>query len=249
MRTQLGFAAAMLLAGSAAAQDWSGFYAGGLATYSFGDGDSDLSLGSNWVTIESAALRNGVTDFWSTNLQPDGWGVGLFAGYNKQYTSGLVLGAEVNYAYHDVTDRRLTGQTSVPGAPPSLTYAVGNEIEVENTFTARANIGWNFDPVLGYLVIGYTFADAKANAEVLSSGGYSKFGSGADWLGGLTYGAGAAVPLDEKWSLRVEYLRTDLGDMTFDTGYRAGSTFPGYSENVRQDLTLQTVQLGVSYKF
>jgi opacity protein-like surface antigen len=58
-----------------------------------------------------------------------------------------------------------------------------------------------------------------------------------------------AKPLDEKWSLRVEYLRTDLGDMTFDTGYRAGSTFPGYSENVRQDLTLQTVQLGVSYKF
>ena len=250
MKKTIGVVVSALLSGAAFAQDWSGFYVGGQTGYSFGDGGSIVSLGDQWSS-ESAALRSGVTDLWSTNLEPEGWGVGVHAGYNHQLPSGLVLGAEVSYSFNDIDASRTTPQTVATSTAPGLTYAVGNSVEVEESITARANIGWDLGHMLGYVVLGYTWADTTAGAEVLSSGGYSKQGFGSDWLSGVTYGLGGAVPVADRWTLRLEYLRTNFDDVRFNTAYRAGSTFtsPVYSETFTQDLELDTVQLAVSYRF
>jgi opacity protein-like surface antigen len=239
-----------LVSGTASAQDWTGFYIGGQANYSFGDSASAVALGDNWNS-ESAALRSGVTDLWSTGLEPSGWGVGIHAGYNHQLPSGLVLGAELGYSFNDIEDSRATPQTVATSTLPGLTYAVGNSVEVEGTVTARTNIGWSFSNMLGYAVLGYSWADMAGGAEILSNGGYSKQGVESDWVGGFTYGLGGAIPVAERWTLRLEYLRTDFDDVQFATAYRAGSTFtsPVYSETITQDLEVDTVQVGISYRF
>lgn len=48
-----------------------------------------------------------------------------------------------------------------------------------------------------------------------------------------------------------EYLYTDLGSETKTSSYLPGSTFlsPAYSEAISNDLTFNTVRLGVNYKF
>lgn len=250
MKTKILAAAAatVVLAGPAFAQNWSGFHAGVSGSYHSGSSDADLALGGAW-SIESAALRNGVTDLWSTELDPSGTSFGIYAGYNRQFTGGFVLGGEVGYAWYGVDDSRLTGQTAIPGVSP--TYAVGNAVDVESALTARANLGWDFGAFLGYAILGYTWADVSATAEVLSSGGYSKLGVASENLGGVTYGLGATVPIEGRWYVRLEYTRTDFEDFTFDTAYRAGSTFtsPVYSETFTQDLVLDTVSVGVGFRF
>lgn len=250
MHKTLSVVASVLLSSAAVAQDWTGFYVGGQTGYSFGDGGSNVSLGGAWGT-ESAALQSGATDLYSTNLEPEGWGVGVHAGYNHQLPSGLVLGGEVSYNFNDIDASRSTPQTVATSTFPSLTYAVGNSVEVEESVTARANIGWSFSHMLGYVALGYTWADTTAGAEVLSNGGYSKQGSGSDWVSGFTYGIGGAVPVADRWTLRLEYLRTNFDDLQFNTAYRAGSTFtsPVYTETYTQDLELDTVQIGLSYRF
>jgi outer membrane immunogenic protein len=249
IKVTLSVVASVLLSGVAVAQDWTGFYVGGQTGYSFGDGGSNVALGGAWG-VESASLQSGATDLYSANLEPEGWGVGVHAGYNHQFPSGLVLGGEVSYTFNDIDASRATPQTVATSVVPALTYAVGNSVEVEQSVTARTNIGWSFTDMLGYVVIGYTWADTTAGAEVLSNGGYSKQGSGSEWLQGFTYGLGGAVPVADRWTLRVEYLRTNFDDLQFNTAYRPGSTFtsPVYTETYTQDLEIDTVQIGLSYR-
>ena len=53
--------------------------------------------------------------------------------------------------------------------------------------------------------------------------------------------------------MKLEYLYTDLGNISYATAYLPGSTFapPGfnYAERITQDLTFHTVRVGLNYKF
>lgn len=66
------------------ATDWGGFYVGAMGAYLFGDTDD--------LTVTPTA-----TDTF------DGYGGGLFAGYNFQTGSGVVLGAEVAGSFGNMT--------------------------------------------------------------------------------------------------------------------------------------------------
>lgn len=250
LKTSL-FALAAALAGSnAAAQEWSGVYVGGHVATSTGESSSNVALGGQWG-IESAALRTGVTNLWSTQLDPEGFSYGLQAGLNHEFSGGFVLGGELSYSVADIDDRRALPLTATSfGANP--TYAPVNSVEVESLWGARALIGYNFNPVLAYVTVGYASADITARAEIVSNGGYSKAGEGSDSVDGVSYGVGAAFRLGASpWSVRVEYSRTDLSDITFATAYRPGSTFttPAYTETFTQDLSLDTFQVGVNFHF
>jgi outer membrane immunogenic protein len=53
--------------------------------------------------------------------------------------------------------------------------------------------------------------------------------------------------------VKLEYLYTDLGSISYNSTYIPGSTFapPGfnYRENISQDFTFHTVRVGLNYKF
>ncbi|MGH6949637.1 MAG: outer membrane protein [Vitreimonas sp.] len=225
-----------------------GFYAGGSLGHASGESEASVALGGQW-SIETQALRDGVTDFWSATLEPEGWSYGVQAGYNREFASAFTIGGEIGYAIFDADDGRLTGQEVATSTAPALTYQVGNSVEIDSVLAARANIGYDFEPVLAYVTLGYSWADVSVGAETLSNGGYSKIGGASDTVGGFTYGLGAAMRLGGPWSARLEYTHTEFDDVGFETVYRPGSTFPGYVETFSQDLTLDVVSAGVNFHF
>ena len=103
--------------------------------------------------------------------------------------------------------------------------------------------------VLGLL--GKVQVDATAYAAVESNGGYLKLGRGSDTLEGTEWGVGYEFDLGNQWSLRGEYLLTELDRLRYDTQYVPGSTFtdPAYLESVRQDADFNTFRLALNYRF
>lgn len=249
LKTSLLAAAAVLTAGSASAQEWNGFYVGGNISTSSGESSSDVVTGGQW-SVENAALRNGFEDLVSASLDPEGTGFGVQAGYNWTVTDHIVVGVEASYAQLGVDDDRTLGQTATPFGP-TPTYAPVNRIEAEGQFNIRGSLGYDFNPLLAYVTVGYSSADATASTEVLGSNGYSKAGEASDWVQGFSYGIGAAMRFGGPWSARLEYSHTEYDDMTYDTAYRAGSSFtsPAYTETVTQSLELDTIQVGVNFHF
>lgn len=242
--------ASVAVAAPAAAQDWSGPYAGAGVTFGSGQSDANVTLGGQW-SAETAALRSGVTSNWSPELEPDGVGGGLFAGYNWQTAGGFVFGGELSYDFVNVEADRATGQIPATSTFPALTYNFQNSVEVSGMVSARANVGFAFDRVLVYGTLGIAAADATFAAEILSNGGYSKAGETSDWANGPAYGLGAAFQASPNWFVSGQWMRADLGEQTFTTVYRPGSTFttPAYTETFTQDLTLDVFRLGVGFRF
>ena len=232
-----------------ATEDWSGGYVGVDAGYAKGDSSANVALSDRW-TVESAGLRSDVTRLWSTDLEPDGGSFGVHGGYNHQFANRFVLGGELSYDFMSLSASRALPQT-VATSTPSITYAPSNSVDVNGAVTARARLGYAFEKFLGYVSIGYTSADVEVGAAILSNGGYSKAGSKSEQVSGVSYGLGAEYRLSGPWSVRGEYQRVDLDDVTFATAYRPGSTFvtPAYTETFTQDLSLDSFKIGVSYNF
>jgi outer membrane immunogenic protein len=232
-----------------AAEDWSGPYVGGSVGYSTGDSQSSTALGGAWST-ESAGLRTDFTNIMNASLEPDGGTYGLYAGFDVPLSTHWVLGGEVSYDGANTSARRAPGPQA-SATFPSLTYAPVNTVDVSGMFSARARLGYAFENTLAYATVGYASADAEMSTAVLSSGNYSKRGVKSDWLNGVSYGAGLEFRMGPNWSFRGEYQRVDLGDLTYTTDYRPGSSFvsPAYTETVTQDLTLNSFKLGASFHF
>lgn len=248
LKTSLLAAAAVLSAGSASAQDWSGFYVGGSVSSNSGESEADVVAGGQWAS-ESAGLRTGFEDLMSTTLDPEGTGFGVQAGYNWQ-TDHIVFGVEASYAQLGADDDRVLPQTATSFGP-TPTYAPVNRIEADGQFNVRGSLGYDFNPLLAYVTVGYSNVEATGTTEVISSGGYSKAGEESDWLGGWSYGVGAAMRFGGPWSVRLEYSHTEYDDLSYTTAYRPGSTFvtPAYTETVTQSLELDSIQLGVNFHF
>jgi len=244
-------AASCLLSTSALAAngDWSGWYVGGHAGHGSGDSDARVSLGGAWSS-ESQALRDDVSNGWSTGLDPSGSAFGLQFGMLHQFPSGFVLGAELDYSAMGLDDDRRTGPTPT-AAFPTLTYDYGNSVEVDSKYSLRARFGYASGRHLFYLTGGWARADVDAVASVASNGNYLKRGAFSDTLDGTEVGAGYEFDFGNQWSMRAEYLRTDVDDFRFDTVYEAGSAFvsPAYTESFRQDLDFDVIRLGLSYRF
>lgn len=252
MRKHIPLIALLCLASPAAMAangDWTGWHVGGHAGHASGDSRADVSLGGEW-SIETQGLRDDVSSAWSTDLDPDGSAFGLLFGYDHQFASGFVLGAELDYASLDISDSRATGLQPAPSVP-TLSYDFANTIELDDKWTLRARFGYASGRHLFFASAGWVQVDASASASVASNGGYLKLGSQSDTLDGFEWGLGYAFDFGNQWSLRGEYLMTDLDDLRYDTDYLPGSTFtsPAYLESVRQDVDFDTFRISLDYRF
>lgn len=242
---------ASLLSTSAMAADgdWTGWYIGGGFGKADGSSDSNVTLGGAWST-ESQPLRDHVVSQMSNDIDPDGSAYDLHFGYDHQFDGGFVLGGEFDYSKLNLDDAELIGP--VPTVPfPSLSYTTVNGIEVDNSLSLRAKAGFGSGRHLFYATAGYTRVDVEAEAGIVSNGNYLKYGQKSDTLDGTQIGLGYEFSFGNQWSARIEYLRTNLDDMDYDTAYLPGSSFvtPAYSESIDQDLDYDTFRVGVNYRF
>lgn len=249
-RLSLFISTCLLASGACAANgDWTGWHAGAHVGRASGDADAAVSLGGQW-SVESQALRDDVTANWSTGLDASGSMQGVQFGYDHQFASGFVLGAEAAWSRLNVDESRQTGPQ--PTAPfPSLTYDFGNRIELDNQSSLRLRLGYAHGAHLFYALGGATRVDATATASVVSNGNYLKLGRASETLDGSEWGLGYAFAFGNGWALRAEYTQVDLDDFSFDTDYLPGSSFtsPAYTESVRQQVDFDTFAIGIEYRF
>jgi opacity protein-like surface antigen len=244
-------AASCLLSTSALAADgdWSGWYVGVHAGHGSGDADARATLGGTWSS-ESQDLQDYVTDTWSTGFDPSDSTYGLYVGMLHQFANGFVLGGELDHSQLHFEESRATGPVPTPPFP-SLTYDFGNAIDVESKMSLRARFGYASGQHLFYLTGGWARVEADALATVESNGNYLKRGVASETLDGTEIGAGYEYDFGNQWTLRAEYIRTDVDDFRFDTAYVAGSSFvdPAYTESFRQSLDFDAFRIGLSYRF
>jgi len=233
----------------AAGGDWTGWYVGGNVGHGSGESDTNVTLGGQW-SAESAALRGEVVQQMSQELDPSGSAYGLQFGYNHEFASGFVLGAELDYTALNIDDSVTVGPRATT-AFPSLSYTTVNGVEANDMISLRGKIGYAADRHLFYATAGWAQVDVDMAAGIVSNGGYAKLGGDSDRIDGTQYGLGYEFDFGNQWSARIEYLRTNLDDIRYTTAYLPGSTFvtPAYTETVNQDLDFDTVRIGVNFRF
>ncbi len=170
------------------------------------------------------------TSDWSSatttaSLDPQGALVGATLGYNWQ-TGAWVLGAEA-----DADAAWINASTS--GGSGLCAGSLG--CETHNTFlgTARARVGYAFDRLMPYVTGGGAFGTVKMSPN--TGGGETAFQFG--W----TAGAGLEYAYKGPWSVKLEYLYTDLGTATCGASTCGTDTDVSYKTNV--------VRAGLNYRF
>jgi outer membrane immunogenic protein len=178
--------------------DWTGFYAG-------------LNSGYGWMDADSVVGQ----------IDPQGWVVGVHAGYNYNLDS-LVLGVEGDIHW-----------TGMQGSATSLlgTTATG---KIDYFGTVRGRVGLDLDRLMPYVTAGLAYGQGTSTSTF--GGGFTS----SVFTTGWTAGAGVEHAMTDNVLLRGELLYVDYGDETFFTGTAIQETI-----NVR----FVTTRLGLSYKF
>lgn len=169
--------------------------------------------------------------------QPNGFFGGGQAGFNYQFDNRLVLGIEADASFGD----QKTGYTARFG-DDDVAMQFGHDFEIQSFGTVRGRAGYAFDRLLPYVTGGLGWARAEMTFRNNLTVGDTVFldQTVADrrTFTGWTLGAGLEYAVTYNITAKAEYLYSDLGTGDFDLG-----------TPVTTDLSLQTVKLGLNYKF
>lgn len=199
--------------------DWSGLYAG-----------LHIGLGSGVMAEQAAQVQ-------ASNGALAALG-GLGADESGYEPSGLLAGAQMGGMFQtgmfvlgiqgDVSWANLEGGYIDLSSPPADDDVA--TIGWLGNLTGRAGVA--FDQVLVYALAGLSMAGVSIDYQ----------GEVADaTFAGYTLGLGAAVHLDDSWSLFAEYAFSSYGEETFD--------FPVALESYAYDLNVSTFKVGLNYGF
>lgn len=224
---------------TASTYDWTGFYLGAAAGYSWSnDGGvrfDGRSGGSRQQVIDVGILKSVL------GSNPDGFVGGLEGGYNWQ-VNDLVVGVETDFSYSDINGS-------------GFHYFDGGEIYFPTTSkasqsldwfgSARLRLGYALDNILIYGTGGLAYGDTSVDYKVDSFGTFKD--SSSEWRVGWTIGGGAEYAIDRNWTAKVEYLYYDLGKNSakgyFDAPFEEDTL--SYSAEFKGNI----VRAGVNYRF
>ena len=127
----------------AATYGWSGVYVGAQAGYAWGD----ARVGQ--------AFAPDSFDNYGWGYSPSGGFGGLYAGYNKQFDGGLVLGVEGDYSFASVKGTTLYQALGVDDP------AFGGELKLDSVGSMRLRAGFAVDRWLAFVTGGVAVASYK----------------------------------------------------------------------------------------
>ncbi len=154
-------------------------------------------------------------------------------GYNWQTANRVVIGVEADADYRS----RAT-------VTPPLFASVGTASGMLGT--ARVRLGYGFDRALLYVTGGLAFGNAAAPnglTSVLLGVAAPRSNSNPTFGAGWTAGAGVEFALNNNWSVKGEYLYTDLGTKTWN--YNLALATVGVSGST----AAHALKMGVNYRF
>lgn len=156
----------------------------------------------------------------------DGFFVGGQLGYNWQAPgSNWVFGLELDSAWANLEDSRTVTVGGVTGT-------VASEVDYLGSF--RGRVGYAWDRTLLYVTGGLGWARQDISGSVPFPG-FTATTSDSNVHFGYALGVGVEYALSGPWSVKAEYLYYGLGSESY------------FGTEV--DLDVQTVKLGVNYRF
>src|SRR5882757_6687847 len=197
---------------AAVVYDWTGFYIGGNAGYSWGRARTDGDLtGTQNVSVFRTAGANLISSVNTVlasvpltgRADVNGFIGGGQAGYNWQRGTWL-FGIEGDIQY---SDERGRGEVCLVAGCAIGTGLFTANYKLDWFGTARGRVGFlPTERVLLYATGGLAYGHFGADAPLLPL-------SWGSTRAGWTVGAGVEAAIDRNWSVKLEYLYTDLGDI------------------------------------
>jgi outer membrane immunogenic protein len=240
--------------------NWTGFYIGGNAGYSWGRSETDLSY---YNTATGATIVPPAGSITSGRFDMNGAIAGGQAGYNWQ-SGGWVGGVEGDLQWSDEKGG-VRGVCAAPGPgpgaclpgvtflPPGVTgSAIAFDQHLEWFGTARLRGGFLANPqTLLYVTGGLAYGSIKTSAAITNYAGngaaVTLANSGSNTRVGWTVGAGAEWMFARNWSAKVEYLYMDLG--SFDNNYSLAGLGIPFGVRTSSDFTDHIARVGINYHF
>jgi outer membrane immunogenic protein len=262
MKKQLLFVALLASFSGAAFADegsFDGWYVGLNAAHTNVDTSFSPVLTGNWAA-QSPALVNGIVAAGTGEFSPSDTGFGIQGGYDHQFSNNWVLGVAVDYVNIGGSEEAsaVTSPTlpSVVAISPAVVnapaqYTVSSTFEATSSWSARARVGYSFGNSLVYATAGWQSLNVDATVRIVGTSGYSKLGAVDPKADGFVWGAGWEYAFNDNWSVQLEYQRANLGEFSYGTLYVPNSAFrnPVFNETFTHELDMDSIKLGVNYRF
>jgi outer membrane immunogenic protein len=240
--------------------NWTGFYIGGNAGYSWGRSDSTVDY---FNTATGAAIVPPPGSITGARFDMNGAIAGGQIGYNWQ-NGGWVWGIEADAQWSDEKGRAPFNCAAVPVAAgpclPGLTFlppgVTGTSVTLDQSLewfgTARLRGGWLATPrTLLYVTGGLAYGEIKTTATLSGATPaavlVSSTSSNSDIRVGWTVGAGIEGMITQNWTAKLEYLYMDLGSFSGGTYTLAPLSVIG--ARVDSDFRDHILRAGINYKF
>lgn len=231
-------AAALLAAsaGTASAADWTGFHLGANVGYAGDTFEYPVA-----VDLAPVDVSGRVT------LNSSGFIGGIQAGFDHQFSNGLVLGIEADYDAANVTGEVDISGGATGGITGDLSANAGSELESLASLRLRLGYAYN-DRVMPYITAGAALGNVSTSYSAdVTSGGSSLFtatGSKSSDQSGWIAGVGVEYKVADRLSLKTEYLYTDLGEYNLIDASLMGGT-----AKLDVSTTAHMIRFGVNYLF
>ncbi|QWG25916.1 porin family protein [Bradyrhizobium sediminis] len=238
--------------------NWTGFYIGGNAGYSWGRSNSDVSYFNTATGLPIVPPAGSIT---SAAFDMDGGIAGGQAGYNWQ-TGSWVWGVEADIQWSGEKGRANYLCSAAVGGPctPGLTApplsVVGTSLALDQSLewfgTARLRGGFLVSPrVLLYATGGLAYGSLKTSGTLSGVTAnltpVSVFGSSSETRLGWTVGAGVEGKITQNWSAKLEYLYMDLG--RYDSLTLSLAPVVPIGARVSSHFTDHILRAGINYQF
>jgi outer membrane immunogenic protein len=223
---------------------WAGFYIGANAGAVWSS-DPITMTASDFFHSQASISADG-----SPTLTQTGFTGGLQAGYNWQL-SLFVLGLETDFNYTNIRGSQTITRGAVPGLP--LGYTISESVKSEWLWTLRPRIGLALEYSLIYATGGLAVGNVEFSQSSLfpdcPAAGCPLDGSVSKTHAGWTVGGGwQYAVLGGPWSVKLEYLYTNLGKLTFaDSESAFGFATAAFTHQAK--FTEQIARLGLNYRF
>jgi outer membrane immunogenic protein len=239
--------------------NWTGFYIGGNAGYSWGRSNADVSY---FNTATGAPIVPPAGSIVNNSFDMNGAIAGGQAGYNWQ-TSNWVLGLEADIQWSGERGSSafrcaatatggicLPGLTFLPAGVTGTNLALDQSLEWFGTVRGRAGL-LATPQVLLYATGGLAYGSIKTSGALsgVTPGGIAvaSLGSNSETRVGWTAGAGVEGMITRNWSAKLEYLYMDLGRSNAGTFTLAPASV--IAANVSSNFADHILRAGVNYRF
>lgn len=224
---------------------FNGFYVGANLGGTWGNTDNKITAasGTGSVVILPGDVNN-INSLAVDNSNGFRFHGGAEAGYNYQM-GALLLGIETDFGFFDLKQTKSSTFPSVALINPPINITIAQEVTTDWLWTVRPRIGYVGGNWMVYGTGGMAMApvklktvysDTAATPNVISA---TQDSTKTGWA----LGFGGAYALNSNWSVKAEYLYTDLGRIhaTSSNGYASITTEAQARANI--------FRLGVDYRF